>query len=229
MVPSRKVAVVIAAYNEEHKIGDVVRGVREAGYGNVIVVDDGSRDQTLERASDANATVLQHVINRGQGAALKTGIDYALKEGADIIVTFDADGQHDPKEIATVVTPVANGTVEIALGSRFLHAGSNVPLVRRVALKGGALLMRIMYGLRLTDSHNGFRALSSKALHRMDLRADRMEHASEIVDEMAKKRVRYCEVPVTIRYTDYSVKNSKQGAMPAIRIAWKMLMQKVMR
>lgn len=223
------VVVVIAAYNESAQIAEVVRGVMGAGYRRVVVVDDGSVDQTSDRAVAAGAVVLRHIINRGQGAALKTGIDHALASGADIVVTFDADGQHDPSDLDAIVAPVRDGTVEASLGSRFLRPGSNVPYVRKLALKGGAFLMRVMYGVQLTDSHNGFRALSRSALGRMELRADKMEHASEIISEIGRKHIRYCEVPVTIRYTEYSIRNSKQGPMPALRIAWKMLMHKVMR
>lgn len=225
----KNVAVVIAAYNEETKIGDVVREVIRAGYPSVVVVNDGSKDRTADMALAAGAITLSHIINRGQGAALKTGMDYAIKNGADVVVTFDADGQHNAEEIRMIAAPVLSDEVDVALGSRFLMSGSNVPLLRRMTLKGGALLMRMFYRVQLSDSHNGFRALSRSAVQRMELRADRMEHASEIVDEIGKRRLRYCEVPVTVRYTEYSIKNSKQGAFPAIRIAWKMLMQKVLR
>ncbi len=224
-----KVAVVIAAFNEEKQIAKVVKAVRDKGWKNVVVVDDGSTDSTQEKAFSAGATVLRHILNRGQGAALKTGFDYAVREGFDVAVTFDADGQHDASEIKDIVTPVASGKAEIALGSRFMKAGSNVPFMRKMALKGGAFLMRLMYGVSLTDSHNGFRALSRKALGKMELRSDRMEHASEIVSEIGRRRLSYIEVPVTITYTDYSIKNSKQGSLPALKILWKMIIQKVVR
>ena len=219
----------MAGYNEERAISDTVKGVIARGYHDIVVVDDGSVDTTGDRAFAAGATVLHHIINRGQGAALKSGIDYALREGADVVVTFDADGQHDPADIDAITRPVIDGTTEVALGSRFLREGSNVPPLRAIALKGGAVLMHVMYGVRLTDSHNGFRALSKEALRKMELRADRMEHASEIISEIGRKRIRYCEVPVNIKYTTHSIANSKQGSLPALRIAWKMLLHKVIR
>jgi glycosyltransferase involved in cell wall biosynthesis len=228
MKENGKVAVIIAAYKEEGMIATVVKNVISHGHHNVIVVDDGSPDKTGEEAFKAGATVLRHPLNRGQGAALKTGIDFAVREGADAIVTFDADGQHDAAEIGKIAAPVLAGTADCALGSRFIGSATNIPFLRMLALKGGAFIMRIMYGVKLTDSHNGFRALSRKAAQAIDLRADRMEHASEIISEIGKKKLTYVEIPVHIVYTEYSIKGSKQGSLPAIRILWKMIVNKVM-
>lgn len=228
MKETGRVAVVIAAYKEEGMIATVVKGVLAQGWHNVIVVDDGSPDRTGEEALNAGATVLRHPINRGQGAALKTGINFAVQEGAEAVITFDADGQHDAAEIGKLAAPVLAGTADCALGSRFIGQATNIPLLRKLALKGGAFIMRVMYGVRLTDSHNGFRALSRKAAQQIDLRADRMEHASEIISEIGKKNLTYVEIPVHIVYTEYSIKGSKQGALPAVRILWKMIVNKVM-
>jgi glycosyltransferase involved in cell wall biosynthesis len=217
-----KTFIVIAAFNEAGVVGDVVKGLHKHGWKNVVVVDDGSQDATADEAEDAGAVVLQHPINRGQGAALKTGIDYALMRGADVIVTFDADDQHDPADVAALVRTVEEGA-DIALGSRFLGS-SNAPLMRKLMLKAGALMFLLLYGVRLTDSHNGFRALSRKAAQTIQIRTDKMEHASEIIGEIAKHKLNYKEVPVHIRYTERSMKQTKQGALPSIRIAWKTLL-----
>lgn len=219
--------IVIAAYNEEKSIAPVVKSLSAKGYTNIIVVDDGSRDRTSEYAKQEGATVLRHVINLGQGAALKTGIDYALMQGADIIVTFDADGQHDAGDIQHLLKPVVDKTVDVALGSRFLKRSSNVPFIRKCFLKGGALLFRIMYGVRLTDSHNGFRALSRKAASKMELKTNGMEHASEIIEEIGKHKLSYKEIPVTIRYTDYSVSKG-QSSWNAFRIFFRMIIKKLL-
>jgi glycosyltransferase involved in cell wall biosynthesis len=221
--------IVIAAYNEESALPEVIRGLQRHGYRNIVVVDDGSRDRTADTAFKQGAWVIQHGINRGQGAALKTGIDFALGQGADPIVTFDADGQHLPEDLPSLLKPVLAGKADVALGSRFLSKKSNVPPVRALLLKGGALLMRLLYGVAVSDSHNGLRAFSRKAAGAMDLRMPRMEHASEIIEQIGRRKLRFVEVPVTVRYTDYSVRHSSQGPLPAVKILFRMLIAKFLR
>ncbi|MFH1917266.1 MAG: glycosyltransferase family 2 protein [Nanoarchaeota archaeon] len=222
------VAIVIPAYNEERSIGAVVKGLRQKGYCDIIVVDDGSKDKTGRIAERAGALVLRHVINRGQGAALKTGIDYAVHVGANVIVTFDADGQHRVEDIPAMIAPVKKGLCDVTLGSRFLKKKSNVPFLKRLVLKGGILFNWLIYGVCLSDAHNGFRALSKKAAERIDITADKMEHASEILEELKKKHLKYREVPVTIRYTDYSLKKG-QGPLRSIPLGFRMILRKFMR
>ena len=221
-----KVYVVIAAYNEEKSIEKVILDLKKYGYKNIVVVDDGSKDRTSDIAKKNKVHIIMHVINRGQGAGLKTGIDYALSKKADVIVTFDADGQHQAKDIERLVKPLKEG-YDAALGSRFIGKGmSNVPLLRRFILKAGALLLKIMYGAKLTDSHNGFRALSSKAAKKIKITSNGMEHASEIIEEIVKRKLRYIEVPVTIKYTDYS-KLKGQSSLNAFKILFKMMIKKI--
>ncbi|MBI2547985.1 glycosyltransferase family 2 protein [Candidatus Woesearchaeota archaeon] len=219
--------IVIAAYNEEKSITTVVKSLREKGYDHIIVVDDGSRDRTSQYAEQEGATVLQHVVNLGQGAALKTGIDYALMQGADIIVTFDADGQHDAGDLRQLLKPVIDKNIDVTLGSRFLKHNSNVPFIRKCFLKGGAFLFKVMYGVTLTDSHNGLRAFSKKAAKVIDLKTNGMEHASEMIEEIGKHKLSYKEIPVTIRYTDYSTSRG-QSSWNAFRIFFKMIMKKLL-
>lgn len=209
--------IIIPAYNEETVIGDVVRDLCEK-YPQVIVVDDGSKDQTAARARAAGALVLAHLINRGQGAALKTGIDYALAKGADILVTFDSDGQHRAADIARVIAPIVGGHMDIVLGSRFLDAQDKVPRGRRLILKLAIVFTRLVSRIRVTDTHNGFRALSRRAALAIDIRQDRMAHASEILDEITRHQLRYCEVPTQVAYTDYS-RAKGQRSSAAVRIA----------
>ena len=220
--------VVIAAYNEEKRIGAVVSSVLNTGYNHVVVVDDGSKDATNIVAQNAGAEVLRHIINRGQGAALKTGIDFALDQGADIIVTFDADGQHQAEEISALTKPIEAGEVDAVLGSRFLEKKSNVSWHRSLLLKGGAILVWLFYGIHLTDTHNGFRAFSVQAVQKLQLRADRMEHASEILEQIAKQKISYKEVPVTITYSEYSLEKG-QRSTAALTILWNMIKSKILR
>jgi polyprenyl-phospho-N-acetylgalactosaminyl synthase len=225
----KKIFIVIAAYNEEKSIANVIASLTHEGYRNIVVVDDGSADRTYEAASKKGIYVIRHIINRGQGAALKTGIDFSLSRGADIIVTFDADGQHVPADIKRIVAPVLSGSADVALGSRFL-AGSktNVSPLRRLYLKLGVLTFLVLYGIRLTDSHNGLRAMSRHAAEAIEIKCDRMEHASEIVDQIKKKRLRYKEVPVEIRYTEYSLKHGQNYLTNSFNILFRMIFKKLM-
>ncbi len=220
--------IVIAAYNEEKAIADVLKGLKKEGYQNIVVVDDGSRDKTAEAAEACKVDVLRHVINRGQGAALKTGIDYALEQGAEIIVTFDADGQFLTSDIKKMVDPVADGAVDITIGSRFLGKTKNIPLLKKIALKLGKVFINLMYDISVTDSQNGFRALSRNAAQKIEITADRMEHTSEILGEIAKKHLRFAEVPVTVIYSDYSIQKG-QGWTRMFHIGTRVLFRKLMR
>jgi glycosyltransferase involved in cell wall biosynthesis len=219
--------VVIAAYNEGGAIFDVVQELR-AVYPNVVVVDDGSSDDTAERAQAAGACVLTHLINRGQGAALQTGISYALMQGAEFVATFDADGQHDVADLAGMLGPIERGEVEICLGSRFLERREKIPFVRRLVLYAAVLFMRVTARARLTDAHNGLRAFSRRAALALDLRLDRMAHASEIVDQIVSSGLPFTEVPVRIRYTEYSLRKGQRSSA-ALRVAFDYLMGRLIR
>jgi glycosyltransferase involved in cell wall biosynthesis len=227
--PARKGTwVVIAAYDEAPVVGVVVHELRGI-FENVVVVDDGSRDDTSGRARRAGACVLRHALNRGQGAALQTGIAFALERGAEVVATFDADGQHRAGDLPYVVAPVAEGRADIALGSRFLAGGaSDVPPLRRLVLSAGVIFTFLASGLRLTDTHNGMRAFSRRAALQIDLRLDRMAHASELIDQVRRSRLPFVEVPVRVRYTDYSrTKGQSSGA--ALRIALDYFVGRVLR
>jgi glycosyltransferase involved in cell wall biosynthesis len=219
--------VVIAAYNEERAIASVVSELR-ADYPNVVVVDDGSRDRTWAEARDAGANVLRHLVNRGQGAALQTGISYALRAGAEIIVTFDADGQHQPSDIPALCAPIVAGEAEVCLGSRFLGHAQSMPLGRRVMLFGAVVFTRVTSGMKLSDTHNGLRAFSRRAASVLDIQLDRMAHASELIDQVRSSGLAYREIPVHIRYTEYSLAKGQRSSA-ALRVALDYLIGRLLR
>jgi glycosyltransferase involved in cell wall biosynthesis len=199
-----QVYVVIAAYNEAAVIARVVGEIKRVGY-QLVVVDDGSRDETAAVARAAGAVALEHPFNLGQGAALQTGIDYALAHGAEVIVTFDADGQHRVAEIARLVDALAAERADFALGSRFLGHSPNLPPLRRLMLQAATLFTRLTTGLEVTDTHNGLRAMTRRGAAAIRLRQNRMAHASELLSQIGASGLRYVERPVTIEYTAYSL------------------------
>jgi polyprenyl-phospho-N-acetylgalactosaminyl synthase len=204
MNAAEPVTVVIAAYNEAAAIARVVDELARAGY-PVVVVDDGSRDDTAAHARGAGAVVIEHPFNLGQGAALQTGIDYALAQGAQVIVTFDADGQHRIADIARLTGALAAEQADFALGSRFLGRSPNLPALRRLLLRAATLFTRLTTGLELTDTHNGLRAMTRRGAAALQLRQNRMAHASELIAQIAGSGLRYVERPVTIEYSAYSL------------------------
>jgi glycosyltransferase involved in cell wall biosynthesis len=224
---SARVFVVVPAYNEAAAVGGVIRDLRTE-FPDVVVVDDGSRDGTSPEAGRAGAVVLRHVINRGQGAALQTGIEYSLRRGADVIVTFDADGQHRIEDVHRLVDALRSTGSDVAIGSRFLELRSNVPLRRRFVLRVAALFMRLTSGVALTDAHNGLRALTRRAASKIHLTIDGMAHASEIIDQIYTNRLTYTEVPIVVHYTEYSMRKG-QSSLAAFRIAFDYLMKRIFR
>jgi glycosyltransferase involved in cell wall biosynthesis len=223
----KKIFFVIPTYNEEKSIGLVIDDLKRAGYRNIIVIDDGSRDNTYAEAKRKGVVALKHIINRGQGAALRTGIDYALKQGAEFIVTFDSDGQHRVEDLPVMLEPVIKGEVDVTLGSRFLRK-TKMPLGRKILLKGSIIVQWLFYGIRLSDAHNGFRVLSRRAAEQIKIESDRMEHASEIVEEIIKNNIKYKEIPVEIRYSGYSMRKGEASFFGAVKILFKMVMRRLM-
>jgi glycosyltransferase involved in cell wall biosynthesis len=208
---SSDIWVVIAAYNEERALAAVVGGFAGSGY-RVVVVDDGSADRTAEVAELSGAAAVRHPVNLGQGAALQTGIAFALARGADRIVTFDADGQHRAADAARLLDALDTSAADFALGSRFLGSAQNMPLSRRLLLRAATWFTRLTTGLAITDSHNGLRAMTRRGAQRIKLRQNRMAHASEILDQIAASSLPYVEVPVTVDYSRYSMaKGQKTG------------------
>ena len=198
-----KTLCVIPAYNEEGTIIEVINRVKPL-VSEIVVVDDGSSDKTRELAEKQNITVLSHFINRGQGAALETGNQYALRAGADIIVHFDADGQFLAEEIKDIISPIIKGEADIVFGSRFLGKKSNMPPFKKyVIIPLAHLVNKIFTGSNLTDPQNGFRALSRKAASQIKIEQDGMAHNTEIISKAFASGLKIKEVPVTVIYHNF--------------------------
>jgi glycosyltransferase involved in cell wall biosynthesis len=222
-----RVWAVIAAYNEATRLDATLHNLRAQPV-SVVVVDDGSGDRTSTVALTHEVWVLRHLINCGQGAALQTGMDFALRQGADIIVTFDADGQHSADDLPRLVEPIVSGVADVVLGSRFLGKTVNLPWTRWLVLKLGVLFTRIFSNIRVTDAHNGYRAFSRHAAERIRITQNRMAHASEILDRIREHDLRFVEVPVTIHYTADTLAKG-QSSWNAARIAGQLLLGRMVK
>ncbi|HWG25427.1 glycosyltransferase family 2 protein [Actinospica sp.] len=196
---------MIPVFNEETVIADVLAHVLRT-FPNVVCVDDGSRDGSAARILGTGAHLLRHPINLGQGAALQTGLSYALaRPGAEYFVTFDADGQHQVEDVEAMIAVLRTKEADVTLGSRFLESAHEVPLLKKLVLKTIATLSGSSRRLGLTDTHNGLRAFNRAVAEKVDISQAGMAHASELVDFLARSSFRVREVPVTIKYTEYSM------------------------
>jgi glycosyltransferase involved in cell wall biosynthesis len=202
--------IVIPAYNEGHVIAGVVGEAMRSGH-RVVLVDDGSSDATAEIAARTGDVVVRHPINLGQGAALQTGITFALAQGADFIVTFDADGQHRIEDVSKLLDALMADQADFALGSRARQT-TNMPNSRRLLLWGATRFTRITTGLNVTDAHNGLRAMTRQGASRIRLRQNRMAHASEILDQISSSGLKYIEVSVNIEYSSYSLAKGQRSS-----------------
>ncbi|NVP18033.1 DUF2304 family protein [Candidatus Gracilibacteria bacterium] len=219
---------LIPCYNESSVISKTIENIMDSGYKNILVVNDGSKDNSREVLSSFQDKIilLNHLKNRGQGAALETGFEYIRRFG-DIkyIITFDADGQHDINDYVKMKQVLDNqNDLSIILGSRFLaEAKTNIPLKRKIVLKLGILFTFFVSKIHLTDTHNGYRVLRKNVLKDIVITQDGMTHASEIIDLISSKKIKYKEIPVNIIYTPYSMakgQSSFNAFSIAIRTIW---------
>lgn len=195
-----KIYCIIPAWNEANNIGRVITEVLPL-VDKVVVVDDASTDNTAEVAEQAGAEVLKHFINRGQGASLRTGTNYALKQDADIIIHFDADGQFQAYDLEGLIAPLKNNSADIVFGSRFLASGNKMPWTKRyLILPLARLVNRVFLGVKLTDPQSGLRAFTAGAGTKILWREDRMAHCSEILALAHQQHLRIKEVPMTVIY-----------------------------
>ncbi len=226
-VNTKDVFVIIPAYNEEKVIKKVLHELSPMRY-SIVVVDDGSGQELGGLLKGFPVFLLRHRVNLGQGAALQTGIEFALSRKAKFIVTYDADGQHQATDIDKLLEPLVSREADIALGSRFILNNSRIPAGRRFVLQIARFINYFFTGLLLTDAHNGLRAMTAEAAAKIHLRQSGMAHATEIIGEVKKQRLRYKEIPVTIHYTDYSRKKG-QTVWGSFRIFFDILLNKIFK
>jgi glycosyltransferase involved in cell wall biosynthesis len=220
--------VVIPAFNESSAIRAVVQDVLSHGY-TPVIVDDGSSEDIFSPVRDLPVWYLQHPVNLGQGAALQTGIEFAVEKGAELIVSFDADGQHQAKDIALLTETIRKEGADIVLGSRFMKgAGHNMSSKRKFLLQLARYINFFFTGLLLTDAHNGLRVLTSLAAGKLPITENGMSHATELLSSIRKKQLKYKEAPVTVVYTDYS-RQKGQTLWSGFRIFFDILLSKIFK
>ena len=221
------VFIIIPCYNEQAVLRETVNGLLSLN-ARVILVDDGSTVPVRKVLDGLPVEILRHPINLGQGAALQTGMDYAVQKGARAVIHFDADGQHQADDIPRFLEALEQGA-DVVLGSRFLRAeDSNIlPRRKRLLLQGARLVNLIFTGLWLSDAHNGFRALNLRALKAIRLQENRMAHASEILGQIRQARLKVIEIPTRISYTEYSVRKG-QKLSNSLNILLDLLLRKLL-
>lgn len=220
-----KLIAIIPAFNEEKTVGQVISKLRQY-VDQIIVVDDGSKDRTYQIASENGAKVYRHAINRGLGGALGTGLQAALLNGADIIVTLDADEQHDPAEIPKLTKPIIEGEADAVIGSRFL-VKQPMPLFRKMGIPFFNIATFLLFGIKSTDSQSGMRAFSKKAAQSLEIFARGVLEASpEILSQIQAKSLRLKEIPIKSIYTKYSLSKGQRFS-PGIKALIKLFAYKL--
>lgn len=222
-----KIAFVMPAYNEEKTIAQSIKDVRK-NFRNaeIIVVDDGSKDRTGEIALKEGAVVLTHIVNRGLGASLETGITSAVQKNVDIIVTFDADLQHTSMDVKNLIEPIIKKEAHAVIGSRFLNSEhlKEMPFSKRIGNRFLTGLTNFLSGTSITDSQSGLRVISRKAAEEIKILCDRYEVSSEIIHELSGRGFKIKEIPIKAIYHE---KEKGTNVMSGIHIFAGMLLKKI--
>jgi glycosyltransferase involved in cell wall biosynthesis len=220
--------IIMPAYNEGSAIRDTVNSIPKK-FKNIVCVDDGSSDDTAVQIAKTRAKLIKHPINLGQGAAIQTGIEYALlNPEINYFVTFDADGQHRIEDVENMLQHLKKKKLDIVLGSRFLGNAENISSKKKNMLKLAVRFSNLTTGVKLTDTHNGLRVFNRYAAENLQLKMPDFSHASEIIERIREKAFKYDEAPVTIVYTDYS-RSKGQSMINAVNISFDMLLNKVVK
>lgn len=215
--------IVIPSYNESKVIYNVVVGIRQCGYRHILVVDDGSDDSTDSEALRAGAMVLRHGINRGKGAAVKTGIEAAKLSGARMVVTIDGDGQHIPEDIVRTEKFLLDG-YDVVIGSRFLTS-QRIPVWKKFGNYFANLLTYALYQVSTSDSQSGFRGYGKRALDAISIFSERYAFDMEVFREIRTHHLKTVEIPITVLYTAYSQnKKNRQHLLSAIMTVLKLVL-----
>ena len=225
---NHSIFIIVPGFNEGLVIRQTIETLLEKKY-SVVVVDDASADNTRKVLLGLPVYYIRHLSNLGQGAAIRTGMELALKKKAAYIVTFDADGQHDVNDIEKMIGLLQQGTVDIVFGSRFLQgAATNIHSSRKIVLKTARLINYLASGILLTDANNGLRAMTREAALKMQITENRSSHNAQVQNLVKENQLKYVECPVNIFYSDYSKKKGLRN-INSIRILYDLILYKIFR
>lgn len=227
-IPASEVWVLLPAYNEGRVIGQVIREVRMLGFDRILVVNDGSDDQTGAVALEQGAVLISHPINRGAGAVVQTGIIWARRHQVQYLVQLDADGQHHPTDIPALISAMEMTGCDIVIGSRFAKESSDIPRIRIFYNQISNLITNWFCDKWYSDTQSGFRMLSRSAIEKLDLHLDGFGYCSEMIIQAEQKGLEIAEVPISVSYTEYSMSKGQDfynGVVTAINLLWKLIFQ----
>lgn len=217
-----QIYIVIPAKDEAERIGQVIYQTKLQGYDQIIVVDDGSSDRTAIVAGQHGATVLSHRINLGAGAATQTGVEFALKQGAEIIVTLDGDNQHFPEDIPKLLAALEEQEVDVVIGSRFLEGNEEIPTLRRFYNKIGNLITTLITGAYTSDSQSGMKAFHAEFAYKVDFHFNGYEFCTEFIHLIRHHQATFAEVPIRVRYNQDTLQKG-QSLGNGIKMAFRFL------
>ena len=228
----RRVCVVIPAYNEATVIGEVVKSAREVflkskkAYDiDIVVVNDGSKDETANEAKKGGAIVINHILNSGAGSATLTGLAYARQHNYDIAATMDADGQHAPDDVLEGIKSIDQGNADLLIGSRLID-NRGMSKIKVLGNKGLSLFTYLLFGINVTDSQSGLRIFSRRAIDGLRWKSTGYEFCSEMIWRAKQARMSVSEYPIKAIYTDYS-RAKGQNNWNAINIVKRLCKQRI--
>lgn len=226
MISKKEITVILPAYNESSVIQKVIQSIVDYGIENVIVIDDGSTDETAKIATRAGAWVYSHIINRGAGAAFQTGINLARQKQWPYVAFMDSDGQHNPRDLDQLVQKMETSRCDLVIGSRFLQKNKEIPYIRIFFNKIANLLTNIFCKNNYTDTQSGFRLFNQRAIERINLKLDGFGYCSEMIIEGEKADLKIAEIPISVHYSTYSISKGQDfqnGISTAINLLWNII------
>ena len=223
MIRQSDIHILLPAYNEAPRIREVVQELRQEGFSNIVVINDGSQDKTPNITRELDILLINHFINRGAGAAIQTGIELARRNAWSFVALMDADGQHDPKDIHKLKQKMEEDSCDIVIGSRFLKQKNSIPITR-IAFNAIANVMTNLFcKKKYSDSQSGLRLLNRKAIESLNIQIDGFGFCSEMLIKAEKAGLRVSETPTTVRYTNYSIRKGQDfqmGITTALNFLW---------